>query len=722
MKKKIILIAAICIFAHLHICTSANVPGGGTGTGADVTVKDNGSIVVLDNGIVSVTVNKADATITSYTYKGMDLLAGGNGGVGGKFYWDWNMPTTYETPKNGTYALTVNPTGNNGDYAEIRISFTWSGNSTNAAMDVAVYYSLPRGAQGYYVTATLSHPANYPDNPGGQFRCNTYIGSIFDWLCVDSTRNKMMATVADWGSATVDPGIPPEVRLLKTGIHTGRYECKYGYSADLGDLNVWGWVSSAKHVGIWMTVPSHEYYNGGPMKRALTGHIGHCLLNMLNGTHYGTGNSTDMAEGTSFQKTYGPFFIYANSYTGSANDSISTVANSLWKDAQAQALAEQSAWPYTWFKNTAYIQKSGRGTVTGILAINDSGNTMASSAGMWIGLAPNDNGTNFQYQAKTYQFWVKTDKNGNFTIPHVLPGMYNLWAFGKGTAGTFRQSNITVTAAQTLNLGTITWTPARTSPTVWEIGVPDRDSKEFYNGTLNYSLWETAYVNYPAEFPHGVNYTVGKSDWKKDWNYAQMNNADSNWSVSPWTINFELTQAPTSSSSLYLSFASSFGAHLIVMVNDTEVSSFTPSNASNAVIRLGSHGAFWDTLITISPSLLKKGNNTIVLNQSNSGRSSTIEYDYLRLEAIGTSTVTFVDNSGFDREDAKIYPNPFINTSNLSVKGAFDYRIYDMIGRIVETGHSENIASVGNDLQTGMYVVKIQNPSGSNQFMKIIKQ
>jgi len=35
----------------------ANVPGGGT-TGADVTVTDNGTTVVLDNGIVSITVPK----------------------------------------------------------------------------------------------------------------------------------------------------------------------------------------------------------------------------------------------------------------------------------------------------------------------------------------------------------------------------------------------------------------------------------------------------------------------------------------------------------------------------------------------------------------------------------------------------------------------------------------------------------------------------------------
>jgi len=35
-----------------------------------------------------------------------------------------------------------------------------------------------------------------------------------------------------------------------------------------------------------MTVPSHEYYNGGPMKRELTAHNSRSLLSMINGTHY----------------------------------------------------------------------------------------------------------------------------------------------------------------------------------------------------------------------------------------------------------------------------------------------------------------------------------------------------------------------------------------------------------------------------------------------------
>ena len=174
---------------------------------------------------------------------------------------------------------------------------------------------------------------------------------------------------------------------------------------------------------------------------------------------------------------------------------------------------------------------------------------------------------------------------------------------------------------------------------MWEIGIPDRDSREFYNGAFNYAWWQTAFINYPTEFPNGVNYTVGTSNWSKDWNYAQVNNVNNNWSTSPWTINFTLPKTPTAGTNarLYLAFASSYYAHLTITVNGTQIASFAPGNMSDAVVRLGSHGAFYDTSLVFASGSLKQGVNTIVLNQVKSGETATIEYDYLRLEADGTS-------------------------------------------------------------------------------------
>jgi rhamnogalacturonan endolyase len=301
----------------------------------------------------------------------------------------------------------------------------------------------------------------------------------------------------------------------------------------------------------------------------------------------------------------------------------------LWRDAQAQAKAEQSAWPYRWFKNADYVQEAGRGTVSGVLKVTDAGNPAAKSGGAWIGLAPDDHGTEFQEQARTYQFWVRTDADGRFTIPHVLPGAYHLWAFGAGNIGTFERANVEVRAGQALDLGTVQWTPPRVAGTVWEIGVPDRDSQEFHDGDFNYTQWATYEKHLASSAP--LTYTVGRSDWHKDWEYAQFGTA-------PWTIQFALANTPPKDApaSLYIGLASSEST-LSVTVNGAEVGTYKAPHGSHAPVRLGSHGAFADTRMAIPPGLLKQGENTVVIRQVPvKGRAGTTQYDYVRLEAAGT--------------------------------------------------------------------------------------
>lgn len=617
--------------AGMVVCgaCSANVAGGGDGSGRDVTLREEGDSIVLDNGIVSIRINRTDATLTSFTYQGLNLFAGGHGG--GKFYWSWNAPA-YGGP-HGEASLSVDPKTNHGEYAEVKIHSPWSGKPGEAAMDVDIYYSLKRGAQGYYVTAMLHHPASYPRTELGEWRSNAYLSPIFDWLSVDDLRQRQMPTMADMAAALPVTGAPKEVTRLTSGLHAGEYECKYAYSADLGNLDVWGWSSTSKRVGVWMTVPSHEFYNGGPMKRELTAHMNHTLLNMLNGSHYGMGTQLIMAAGTEFSKTFGPYFIYANSYQGASEDPTAKVVKSLWRDAQAQAKAEQAAWPYNWFRHPGYTLAAGRALVTGRLHVRDKGNPAAKSAGAWIGLAPDDQGVDFQMQGRTYQFWVKTAADGSFQIPNVLPGVYQLYAFGAGNIGTFKQNDIAVSAGQSRDLGTLTWVPDRVASTLWEIGVPDRDAREFHNGEFNYTQWAT-YARSLAQADRGVNYTIGASDWRTDWDYTQFGS-------SPWNVHFNLSATPSADAaiSLYLALASS-ETTLMVSVNDHKVATYKAPQPAHAAVRLGSHGPFSETRIAIPAGLLRRGENTIAIVQLLAkDKQGTTQYDYLRLEADGVQLV-----------------------------------------------------------------------------------
>lgn len=640
--KKITLLYFLFTCFFVNLFANKNAPA------ANVTITDNGTTVILSNGIIAATITKSTASVETLSYNGYDMLSGGYSG--GKVYWSWNMPN-YQNPSGCSYSVIANPTSNNGDYAEIKLRMTWNGSASSAAMDVDVYYSLRRGVSGLYASSMLSHPASYPANPGGEWRMASYVGSTFDWMSVDSLRNRKMASPTS--SSVAVTGAPKEVTLWTSGLYANQYECKYDYSADFGDIDVWGWSSTTRNIGIWVTAPSNEYYNGGPMKRELMCHQGPTMLNMLGGTHYTMGSDTEVDSAEVWKKMYGPFLIYCNSMpTGTANAPIA-----LWNDAQKQAKIEQAQWPYSWFNNVDYVKESGRGTVTGKLIINDTTITNSiSAANMWVGVATPPKSTNgitdFQFWSKNFQFWVKTDANGNFTIPHILPGTYNIYAFGPAAAGQMtKTAYVTVTAGTTINLGDVIWVPTRIGKTIWEIGIPDRSAQEFKHGTD----WWTSnifpsknwakFMDYPVEFPNDVNFTIGKSNIATDWNFVQNYDNTVQAATPEWKVTFNLTNAPktgTNSAAIYTAFAAAFNSAIIVKVNGILITSSTgtyPPNQSNAKIRKAIHGAFGDLRFTFNGNLLKAGMNEISFSIRNTGGATVgdIMYDYVRLEASGTS-------------------------------------------------------------------------------------
>src|SRR5690349_9468501 len=88
------LIVSICMLTHLR----ANVPGGGSG-GADVTFTDNGATVVLANGIVSATIIKAEARITSLTYNGNQMVDSKG------LYWSMGGGKGYQNPVRCVFSV-----------------------------------------------------------------------------------------------------------------------------------------------------------------------------------------------------------------------------------------------------------------------------------------------------------------------------------------------------------------------------------------------------------------------------------------------------------------------------------------------------------------------------------------------------------------------------------------------------------------------------------------
>jgi len=653
----------------------ANVPGGGT-NGPAVTLTDRGTTVAISNGLVSLVCIKSSAMITnlSYTFNNngtartINVLS--NGYDGGKLYWySGNFGS-------GTFAYSL--VANNTNYCEIDLL---SSSTSNGVMDV--HFSMLRGAPGFYVTAILSHGTNDVAMDIGLAEDNIYAGSTYNWMSVDATRSRLMEV---WGGLSVSVfNAPPEVYLWTNGIYAGQYEDKYKYSADFGVHRVHGWSSAGTggyNAGLWNVSASSEYYNGGPMRRELMSHIGTTILNVLNCTHYGNGNE-DVALTNSevWAKVYGPYFIYCNNVPN-ALAGTNQAAQALYADAVAQAAAEQTAWPYNWFTNANYAPPTNRGVVTGRLVISDSGNPNASGAGLWVGLVqqPATSGSVYDFQewVKPYQFWVKAEAGGNFTLPAVIAGTnYTLYAFGPGAPGTFQSQaqtdgnspntvdipstafSVTITGGATNALGTVAWTPARVGATVFEIGYPDRTAAKFRHGedywvsdfgpsaSTPSPVW-SKHLEYPFDFPNEPRYTVGQSRWTTDWNYVQPINTDSsgNFNGSTSTLLFNLPAAPTNgaAAALYVALASDFQGPLEIAVNGTQIagsSGYFPnysssSDESDTTIRQGIHGAFSDNWISFSSSLLQAGQNTLTINMRKGGYlANHAMYDYLRLDLAG---------------------------------------------------------------------------------------
>jgi hypothetical protein len=216
------LIIAFSLFVSATVWNArANISGGGTGTGANIilTSTSASSTATMSNGIVSIVIAKSSAQITTINNTGsnqtLNLLSGNPNG--GKLYWEHsnNQGLAFTN-----YTVVADPATNGGDYAEISVSST-----TQANMPFAVHYSMRRGSPGFYVTAIWTHDSANGVFSMGECRNNIYAGSIFNWMSVDATRNKLMQVSG--GASTGVPTAPVECSLWTNGIYQGQYEDKY---------------------------------------------------------------------------------------------------------------------------------------------------------------------------------------------------------------------------------------------------------------------------------------------------------------------------------------------------------------------------------------------------------------------------------------------------------------------------------------------------------------
>lgn len=626
----------------LRLFAAAVLPGvlSTAARGADlpVTLTDEGATFALSNGIVTAKISKRSGGLTSIVYNKLEILSGGSHDSG---YWSHAASSEKILQR-----ITIDPKNNEGQRAEVSIKGISDGKPMGAGpggsviADIEIRYTLSRGESGLYTYCIFDHPADYPATSIGEARfCAKLRDDVFDWMTIDANRNMKMTTAYDWNHGTVMN--MKEARRMNSGLYKGQVEHKYDYSAVQSEAMAWGWSSTEKHVGFWFINPTIEYLSGGPTKVELSAHrdatfgtnpdapAPPTLLNYWRGSHYG-GSSCVIAKGEIWSKVIGPFLLYCN--TGESPDAK-------WKDALARSTTEAKAWPYEWVSGVDYPHKDQRSTVTGHIVLNDSQARAARLTHLLVGLAAPDytvsgnrgGATNVDWQldAKHYQFWTQGNEEGQFSIPNVRPGIYTLHAIADTVLGEFSQPSITVEAGKPLDLSRLEWKPLRHGRQLWEIGIPDRTAREFLHGD-HYWQWGL-YNQYPKDFPDDVNFIIGKSDYRKDWNYCQCPRADRPDGTT-WSVTFDLREQVTGNATLRLALAAVSARRITVTINDKPAGTVTPLQDTATIRRDGIRGYWSERSVTFDASLMKPGTNVLKLTIPPGNSMNGVEYDYLRLE------------------------------------------------------------------------------------------
>ncbi len=674
-----------------------------------VAITDNAGMFTLSNGIVTARINKRNGDLESLIFKGLETIGHDQGRAG---YWEQD-PSAASKVDGLTQSITIDPAKNGGERGEVSIKGVTKGDpkagltpgspgapsSGTVNCDMEVRYALDRGASGIYVYAIFSHPENYGALRMPESRYITKINQAFDWISVDADRNMLQCAPRDWGTGVVVHA--KEQRILNQGVYKNSVEHKYSYNAVQFKIPAYGWSSTKNHVGIWFINPTIEYLSGGAAKQELVCHFGDngnpdpIILNYWRGTHYGGGATCTVAAGEKWSKVIGPMLIYVNAldrFSTPSKADLDTLAatagkptvpaawkenaTALWQDALGQAKKESAKWPYEWVNGVDYPHKLERGTVTGQLVLNDAQAATAKLPHLTVGLAPPDGtpggGRDWAHDAKHYQFWNDGTDDGKFTIPNVRPGAYTLHAFADGVLGEFAQANIAAEAGKTLDLNKLEWKPMRYGKQLWEIGYPTRAGDKFFKGDgENYWLWGWG-LRYPLLFPNDITYTIGKSDYRKDWFFqhtphgtstAWMNpeakdaanqrfgwvkaeslqtypqtNTRGPWSIygqglaTTWTIKFEIDHAPKGQAALRIALAGADGnGGLQISVNGKTAGNLrpTPTNA----LRYNTNKSVWQELtLKFDAAMLKQGENEMRLTVPAGEVTTGVVYDYLRLE------------------------------------------------------------------------------------------
>ncbi|CAN6720439.1 unnamed protein product [Malus baccata var. baccata] len=627
--------------------------------------------VVMDNGILQVTLSNPDGIVTRIQYSGIDNLLEVLNEEVNRGYWDlvWSeagsvgTTGTFDVIKGTKFKVRVE------NEEQVEISFTRKWNPSQEGklvpLNIDKRFIMLRNSSGFYSYAIYEHLKEWPPFNLPQTRITFKLRKEkFHYMAIADNRQRYMPLPDDRSPDRSQALAYPEAVLLVDPIEPefkGEVDDKYEYSCENQNLHVHGWVCMDPPIGFWQITPSDEFRSGGPLKQNLTSHVGPTCLAMFLSAHYsGEDLVLKLKPDEPWKKIFGPVFIYLNS----ASDA--TDPSPLWDDAKKQMMTEVQSWPYKFPASEDYPPSDQRGNVKGRIQILDRyvSKDRVPGNGAYVGLAPPGDVGSWQRDCKGYQFWTRADEKGYYSIQNIREGDYNLYAWCPGFIGDYRyDATISITAGCDIDVDDIVYEPPRDGPTLWEIGIPDRSAAEFYVPDPNPMYINKLYVNHPDRFrqyglweryqelypDEDLIYSIGTSDYTKDWFFAQVprKKDEDTYQGTTWQIKFQLKHFSESDTlKLRIALATANIAELQIRINDSKADPplFTTGviGNDNTIARHGIHGLYRLYNIDIPGTLLVEGANTLFLTQPMSSSPLApfhgLMYDYIRLEGPSSSS------------------------------------------------------------------------------------
>ena len=326
-------------------------------------------------------------------------------------------------------------------------------------------------------------------------------------------------------------------------------------------LPAYGWSSTKDHIGVYFINPSTEYIGGGASKLDLVCHMDRNAPRLLDLRPLRRRRMLQHPRRRKLEaKSSARFLSTATRWTTprsrrrpiwtrlaatAGNPTIPAAwhdnAIALWQDALAQAKTERSKWPYEWVNGVDYPHKDQRGTVTGQLVLNDPQAASTKLPHLTVGLAhPDYTGSGGAVRpavgqrrsghlgARRELLPVLDRRRRGRQIHHPQCPPRHLYAarLCRRRAGRIRADQHHRRGRANLWIsGKIEWQPVRYGKQIWDIGYPDRTGGKFYKGDgANYWLWGWC-LRYGDLFPNDITYTIGQSDYHKDWFFEQVPHA-----------------------------------------------------------------------------------------------------------------------------------------------------------------------------------------------------